>query len=351
MGVIADAAAKVIGGETTPASAPTTGHGIERTSEVSKPETTERVSAPEKPPDSGSVAPSSKPTDAAPSAPPQEGATAGKPPEDKKPAQPGQPATPSGDPTIALKTARNEIRSLKAIYGWMPREHAKNWRGFYDAYSRDPVGALIEEIKPFLDRPDTRARIGALFGIQTTPAAHEDPEPDFDVETQDGRPFMSPQRAAEWRAWHKRQEEKRFDEKLKPFSKFIEDRNLLDLNDQMTREANTNARRLFTEAKTWPYFNDNMAAIHERFNYFSAPPEEGGLGLEGEKALLRAYQTVLQDQVRNGQLQQGQAKAAAVQAKVGATTHNPARPASASGSTGRLSIREAAERVVYGRAS
>ena len=343
MGVIADEAAKVIGASSE--SAPSVGHGIERTSEAPAPSATEAS------PDSGSAG-SSRTPEAAPLAPP-EGA-AGKPPGEQKPGTPGavQPATPSGDPTIALKTARNELRALKATYGWMPREHAKAWKGFHESYTRDPVGALIEEVKPFLDRPDTRARLAAALGIEIpAPGAVNDPEPDFDFETPDGKPFMSPKRAAEWRAWNRRQEEKRFDEKLKPFSQYVQDRNLIEVNQQMTTEAHSTARRLMTEAKAWPFFTENMAQIHERFNYLSAPQDEGGMGLESEKALLRAYNSVLQERVRSGQLQQGQAKAAAIQAKVGATTHNPARPAAGTGTQGRLSIREAAERVVFGRAS
>lgn len=230
----------------------------------------------------------------------------------------------------------------------MPREHAKQWRGFYEAYHRDPVGALIEEIRPYLERPDTKARLSAILG---GPQKDADPEPDFDLETQDGRPLMSPQRAAEWRAWNRRQEDKRLDERLRPIQQSLEERQMREVHLQMQGEATQRARQLFAEARTWPHFNENLQVIHERFNALIAPAEEGGYGLEAHPALLRAYQSVLQDQVRRGTLQQGQAAAAVQQSKVGATTHNPTRAASAAGQRRPMSIREAAERVVYGRAS
>ena len=301
------------------------------------PESSSAVSA-----ESESVAsPSAEPTTSAPdptvpgrTAPSSGGAKTG--PQAAKPSNPFL-AAPDAKmvPAPALTEARQQTKALKETYGWLPREHVPAIRGFYEAFQKDPVEAVVDQLRQMMEHPHYSQQLQALMGQQ--PEA--EPQPDFrDQET--GEYAYSAAQAARWQRWHAQQDNQRFSAELNPLKQYVQQAQQRERLQTFQAEATKRAKELFAPLRQDPHFVEHEGKIKERFSVYAGT-------MPGEAALYRAYSEIMREVVMPtlGRTERA-ALAKSLNQKQGGSGPNPARPGSSGANNRRpLDFREAAERL------
>lgn len=280
----------------------------------------------------------------------------------RTPAQPGQGAVfGTGEQKQvdlrALQESRQHNKQLRERYGWLPEKAVPHLRDFYQAYTTNPVGTISSEVQGLLGNPQTRDQVvqvlqqlGFVLPQQQAYAGNgygqdDDPEPQADYHLKDGTKFMSAQRLSEWRAWHERQSDRRFDEKLQPIQQYVTEAQRESVRQYAVQQANQFAERVFAEARTWPHFSEHQQAIAERYSEYQGR-------MNAEAALYRAYLAVMHETVLPSlSRSEREAVAGELQRATKATTPNPTRTTGQRQDRRPESFRDAAERVFGVKAS
>lgn len=238
-------------------------------------------------------------------------------------------------PAPALTEARQQTKALRDTYGWLPKDHVPAIRGFYESFQRDPVGAVVDQLKQMLEHPVYAQQLQAIAG--QAQQDHE-PQPDYrDPET--GDYAYSAQQAARWREWHAKQDRQRYSAELTPLKQYVQTQQQRERLATIQAEAQKRAKELFAPLRADPHFSEHQDKIKERFQQYAGT-------MPGEAALYRAYSEIMREVVMPtlGRTERS-ALARSLSAKTGASP-NPARFGSSGAPTRRpADFREAAERL------
>ena len=239
-------------------------------------------------------------------------------------------------PAPALQEARQQTKALKETYGWLPKDHVPAIRGFYEAFQKDPVEAVVDQLRQMMEHPTYARQLQALMGQQQQDV---EPQPDYrDQET--GEYAYSAAQAARWQRWHAQQDQQRFSAELNPLKQYVQQSQQRERLQGFQAEATKRAKELFAPLRQDPHFVEHEGKVKERFQVYAGT-------MPGEAALYRAYSEIMREVVMPtlGRTERS-ALAKSLTAKQGVSSNNPARPGSPGANNRRpADFREAAERL------
>jgi len=241
-------------------------------------------------------------------------------------------------PAPALTEARQQTKALKETYGWLPKDHVPAIRGFYEAFQKDPVEAVVDQLRQMMEHPTYAPRLQALMGQKQD----EEPQPDY-RDPQTGEYAYSSKQAAVWQRWHAQQDNQRFSAELNPLKQYVQQAQQRERLAGFQAEATKRAKELFAPLRQDPHFVEHESKVKERFQVYAGT-------MPGEAALYRAYSEIMREVVmptlgRNERAQ----LARSLNQKSGGSGPNPARPGSPGANNRRpVDFREAAERLFGG---
>ena len=242
-------------------------------------------------------------------------------------------------PAPALQEARQQTKTLKDTYGWLPKDHVPALRGFYESFQSDPVTAVVDQLRQLMEHPAYSQQLRALMGVQQD----AEPQPDYrDQET--GELAFSSQQAAKWQRWHAKQDQQRFSAELNPLKEYVQTQRQREKLAEFQAQATKRAKELFGPLRQDPHFVENEGKIKERFGVYAGT-------MPGEAALYRAYSEIMREVVMPtlGRTERAEL-ARSLNRKQGASSPNPARPGSPGAASRRpADFLEAAERLFGSR--
>lgn len=230
---------------------------------------------------------------------------------------------------------KKELEQLAWAKGIKP-EHAPELARFYQRVtSGDPLQAYLDELGQLVAaRPDMAGPLKSWAArtlgtrAQQDPIADPDPEPQPDIQLEDGRAVYSAQQLQKREAWLERRWESKVDAKLQPLKEFSSKQQADAITARIDAESKAYGIQTVTEMRAKPHFTELEGDIKQRM-------------LADESLSLReAYAQSFIEKVIP-QLAAG--KAATLQQKVGASSANPSRPSGAVAAPPK-DFREALER-------
>lgn len=273
-------------------------------------------------------------------------------PESSTPAAATAPLTPEGtDPVPASlpgpipydrhqaildnqrRQARDEaLAEWRQQYGWAERvpqaqlQQAIQWAQRFGA---DPAGFLSESQAELLAHPEHGAKLRSwaarILGGKHAPALESEPGPDL-VDPTTGTQLYSAGQLAKREAWREQQLAEKVNALIAPIQQREQQRAAQEAHAQRAEQAQEWSKTLYTEAQSWPRFEELRPHILARLRATPpAPNEDPG---EVGRRFATAYITEFQSRVLPTLAQQEQASVLAnLKTKALASTTNPAMPA------------------------
>jgi hypothetical protein len=138
-----------------------------------------------------------------------------------------------------LEKARQDAERMAWAKDLNP-EQVRTWRERNDLIERDPL-RFKAAFEDYLAKHPVYSRY-----TQAAPAATEDPEPQPDLQAENGMPVYSAQQQRQWQEWQTRRLRAEFEERLRPFE---ESRTQQQARD----EAVTHAKRVINDLMALPH--------------------------------------------------------------------------------------------------
>jgi hypothetical protein len=230
----------------------------------------------------------------------------------------------------ALENARTKAREealteWRSQHGWaeqVPREQFESFSQTAQQMASDPVGFLQRFANELQNHPvygpQLKSQAARTLG-QRQAAQQNDAEPQPDLETEAGEAVFSAKRQQEWRAWHDRQLEKKFDERLAPLQEThaqVQEARQRELIDHASGQF---ASQQLATIKALPGYTEHAAEIKAEFAKMPPPDHPMGYAVQLRDAWIKVVVPKLD--------QTSRAKALAeMNAKGLASTASPTRP-------------------------
>lgn len=256
------------------------------------------------------------------------------PPSDDAPDASTEPALTGGIPPDRHKAilentrakARDEaLAEWRQRHGWaeqIDRSQLESWSQTAARMASDPVGFWQEFGAELQNHPvysqQLKSHAARVLG-QRQAVQQDDTEPQADLQTEDGTPVFSAKRQQEWRAWHDRQLEKRFEERLAPLQEThaqVQDARQRELIDHASTQF---ATQQLTAIKALPHYEEFKGDIKAAFAAMPTPEHPMGYAVNLRDAYLKVVLPQLSQRERSQVM-------AEMKTKATATTASPARP-------------------------
>lgn len=216
------------------------------------------------------------------------------------------------------EAANRYEQELKEL-GWaksIKREHAQSMADFYTRLNANPL-TLLEEAETLREHPvyggalkSWAARMLGHRQAQTDP----DPEPQADIQLEDGRRVFSEDGWKQREAWLTRKMQQQFDERLQPLVQSEQRRAGQEKVVQIQQEAKAQGVAQVQAMRQKPFFTEHESDI------------KAAMLADENLSLQDAYLKVLTETVIP---KAGLQKSASMQQKVAASSANPSRPGGA----------------------
>lgn len=218
-----------------------------------------------------------------------------------------------------MKDAEDKFRQTEQSWGEILKADPRQIRdmlGWYQRAAADPVAHATQLLTELQADPRYQGQVASqaarILGTLRQHQPKEDPEPQPDLQAENGMAVMSAARQREWASWNQRRMQGEFDTKLQqaiaPFKGMAEREQQRQLNQQV----DATAAKMYQRAQTWHGFKDHEAEIATVFN------------ANRDWTLQDAYLHVLHTKILPKMPAQAQAQVVAdLQSKAAAQTLNP----------------------------
>jgi len=172
-----------------------------------------------------------------------------------------------------MKDAEDRWKNTEQSWGEILKADPRQIRdmlGWYQRAAQDPVAHATQLLAELQADPRYQGQVASqaarILGSLRSSQPKEDPEPQPNLQAENGMAVMSADRQREWVAWNQRRQQVEFDAKLQqaiaPFKGMAE----REQQRELRQRAESSAQQMYQRASQWHGFKEHEAEIATAFN-------------------------------------------------------------------------------------